>query len=197
MDREFPRSFSTDSAAPRELRVIGLVGSSGSGKTTVIEQLVPLLAHRGLRVGVIKHAHHGFDMDRPGKDSYRARAAGAAQVLVASNERWVLMGEVPVPAAEPDFQAMLNKFDPNLVDLILAEGFSSESYPKIEVYRPSLGKEPRCWPHDSNLIALATDTDIDTHSSIVRLDLNNIPQIAGFVMAVLPELQPIELTHVD
>jgi molybdopterin-guanine dinucleotide biosynthesis protein MobB len=173
------------------------VGSSGTGKTTVIERLVPLLSRQGLRIGVMKHAHHGFDMDRPGKDSYRAREAGAAQVLVASRERWVLMGEIPVPTAEPNFQALLARFDPEQVDLVLAEGFSGESYPKIEVYRPSLGKPPRCWPHDSNLIALATDVPVDTEAPVTLLDLNRIDQIAEFVLARLPELQPIELTHVD
>lgn len=197
MSLDFPRSFAADSPRPNGIRVIGFVGSSGSGKTTVIEQLVPLLSQRGVRIGVMKHAHHGFDMDRPGKDSYRARAAGAAQVLVASHERWVLMGEVPLPTVEPNFQAMLSKFDPEQVHLVLAEGFSSEAFPKIEVYRPNHGKPPRCWPHDSSLIALATDVPVDTGATVIRLDLNRIDQIAEFVLARLPELQPIELTHAD
>lgn len=197
MALDFPRSFTSDSPNPRGLRVIGFVGSSGTGKTTLIEQLLPLLSHRGLRVGVMKHAHHGFDIDRPGKDSYRARVAGAAQVLIASSQRWVLMGEVAAPAAEPNFQAMLGKFDPEQVDLVIAEGFSRESYPKIEVFRPSHGKPPRCWPDDSNLIALATDVPVETTPSVALLDLNRVEQIADFVLARYPELQPIELTHVD
>lgn len=197
MNLDLPRSFPPDSPNPRGIRVIGFVGSSGSGKTTVIEQLVPLLSRQGLRIGVMKHAHHGFDLDRPGKDSYRARAAGAAQVLIASHERWVLMGEVPLPTAEPNFQAMLNKFDAEQIDLVLAEGFSGESYPKIEVYRPGHGKPPRCWPHDANLIGLATDTPVNTEASVTRLDLNRMDEIAEFVLAALPHLPPIELTHVD
>lgn len=197
MDLDLPRSFPSDSSNARGLRVIGFVGSSGSGKTTVIEQLVPRLSRHGLRVGVMKHAHHGFDMDRPGKDSYRVRAAGAVQVLVASNQRWVLMGEVPAPAAEPNFHAMLGKFDPEQVDLVLTEGFSSEVFPKIEVYRPANGKPPRCWPQDSQVIALATDQPVETGATVSWLDLNRIDSIADFVMARLPELQPVELTHVD
>src|SRR5262245_39837144 len=105
------------------LHVVGFVGSSGSGKTTLIERLIPHFTRAGLRVGVMKHARHGFDIDRPGKDSYRVRSAGAAQVLVASNERWVLMSEVEYPSHEPDFLTMLGKFDPERVDLVLAEGF--------------------------------------------------------------------------
>jgi molybdopterin-guanine dinucleotide biosynthesis protein B len=197
MDLELPRPYLPDSARRRGIRVLGFVGSSGSGKTTVIEQLIPLLSKQGLRVGVIKHAHHGFDMDRPGKDSFRARAAGAAQVLVASNERWVLMGEVPTPAAEPNFHTMLGKFDPEQVDLVLAEGFSGVAYPKIEVYRPGRGQPPRCWPNDPGLIALATDAAIETASPVTLLDLNRVDLIAEFVWTLLPDLQPVELTNVD
>lgn len=186
---------SSEPAPSQGVRVIGLVGSSGSGKTTLLEQILPLLRQAGLRVGVIKHAHHGFDMDRPGKDSYRARAAGAAQVLVASRERWVLLSETATPAAEPDFRAMLGKFDCEAIDLIIAEGFSGESYPKIEVYRPEHEQPPRCWPHDPNVIALASDVPQETLPPVTWLDLNRPGLVADFVMEKLPLLDPIELLH--
>lgn len=193
--------FSPDSPLPPEptgaerVRVIGFVGSSGSGKTTLLEQVLPLLRQAGVRVGVIKHAHHGFDMDRPGKDSYRARAAGATQVLVASRERWVLMSEATTPAAEPDFRAMLGKFDPGQVDLIIAEGFSGEAYPKIEVFRPDHEQPPRCWPGDPNVIAVASDVPQETLPPVVWLDLNRPDLVARFLTERLPLLDPIELLH--
>lgn len=194
---ELLRTFASDSPSPRGIRVLGFVGSSGSGKTTLIEQLVPRLSRAGLSVGVMKHAHHGFDMDRPGKDSYRARAAGAAQVLVASRERWALMGEVAEPADEPDFLAMLGKFDPEQVDVILAEGFSREAYPKIEVYRPEHGQPPRCWPRDPNVFAVASSAPLETVAPVTWLDLNRPDLVTEFLLARLPELQPIESAHVD
>lgn len=188
---------SPSSKPPRNdrVRVIGFVGSSGSGKTTLIEQVIPLLRAAGLRVGVIKHAHHGFDMDRPGKDSYRARAAGAAQVLVASRERWVLMSEVPDPAAEPDFRALLGLFDADQVDLVIAEGFSGEAYPKIEVYRPDHEQPPRCWPDDPHVIGVASDIPQETLPPVTWLDLNRPDQVARFLLDRLPLLAPSELAN--
>lgn len=177
------------------VRVIGFVGSSGSGKTTLIEQVIPLLSASGVRVGVIKHAHHGFDMDRPGKDSYRARAAGAAQVLVASSRRWVLLSEVSEPAAEPDFRALLGRFDADEVDLVIAEGFSGEAYPKIEVYRPDHEQPPRCWPHDPHVIAVASDIPQGTVAPVTWLDLNRPDQVARFLADRMPLLDPIELAQ--
>jgi molybdopterin-guanine dinucleotide biosynthesis protein B len=188
-------SLPSDPASAPRLRVLGFVGSSGSGKTTLLEQVLPLLARAGIRVGVLKHAHHGFDMDRPGKDSYRARAAGAAQVLVASRERWVLMSEVASSDPEPDFRAMLGKFDPGQVDLIIAEGFSGEAYPKIEVFRPDHEQPPRCWPNDPNIIAVASDVPQETLPPVAWLDLNRPDLVARFVMERLPLLDPIELLH--
>jgi molybdopterin-guanine dinucleotide biosynthesis adapter protein len=195
MPFDLDRSPSPNPPRDNRVRVIGFVGSSGSGKTTLIEQVIPLLRAGGVRVGVIKHAHHGFDMDRPGKDSYRARAAGAAQVLVASRQRWVLMGEVPEPATDPDFRAMLGLFDADRVDLIIAEGFSGEAYPKIEVYRPGHEQPPRCWPHDPHIIAVASDIPQDTLPPVTWLDLNRPDQVVRYLMARLPLLDPIELAH--
>lgn len=173
--------------APLPLPAIGLVGWSGSGKTTLLTALLPLLAERGLRVAVLKHAHHGFDLDRPGKDSYRAREAGAVQVLVASRDRWVLMAEETGRAlAEPPFRELLARFDRHRLDLVLAEGFSTEAYPKIEVYRAARGEPPKCWPHDPDLVALATDSPPPGPSPVPVLDLNDPGAIAEFLLARLP-----------
>jgi molybdopterin-guanine dinucleotide biosynthesis protein B len=117
------------------LHVLGIVGWSGSGKTTLLTALIPLLRARGLSVSTVKHAHHGFDMDRPGKDSYRHRAAGAHEVLVATAQRWALLHEVDGP--EPDLPALLSRLAP--VDLVLVEGFKTHAFPKLEVHRPALG----------------------------------------------------------
>lgn len=166
------------------MKVMGFVGSSGSGKTTVIEQVVSRLADIGLRVAVLKHARHGFDMDRPGKDSYRVREAGAAQVLVASRERWVLLGEQPDPLEEPSLEMMLRRFNASSLDLVLVEGFSHEHYPKIEVYRTAHEQPPRCWPHDSDVIAVATDTPMDG-GAVPRLDVNASLEVTQFVLDYL------------
>jgi molybdopterin-guanine dinucleotide biosynthesis protein B len=132
--------------------VLGLVGWSGSGKTTLLTALVPLLRAHGLRVSTIKHAHSGLDMDRPGKDSFRHREAGAHEVLVASSSRWALLHEVE--GAEPSLTDLLARLAP--VDLVLVEGFKAHPYPKLEVHRPSLGKPP-LWPADPAILAVASD----------------------------------------
>jgi len=131
---------------------MGLVGWSGSGKTTLIEAMLPLLAARGLGVSTIKHAHHGFDLDRPGKDSWRHRDAGAREVLVAGGSRWALLHEVH--GAEPGLPDLLRRLEP--VDLVLVEGFKAHPYAKIEVHRPALGKPP-IWPNQTDVAAVATD----------------------------------------
>ena len=132
-------------------RILGIVGWSGSGKTTLIERVLPLLRARGLSVSTVKHAHHGFDMDRPGKDSFRHRAAGAAETLVISDSRWVLLAEATAP---PPLETLLERMAS--VDLVLVEGFKSHPFPKLEVYRAALGKPP-LWPTDPGVIAVATD----------------------------------------
>lgn len=165
--------------------VIGFVGASGSGKTTLIVRILPLLRAEGLRVAVLKHAHGGFDMDRPCKDSYRVREAGASEVLIASRERWAHLGELDDDLEEPPFRALLERFDPARVDLVLAEGFAREAYPKIEVYRPALGEPPRCWPGDPAVIAVATDAPLAVARPVRRLDLNAPAEVVGVVVAYL------------
>ena len=176
--------------------VVGFVGSSGSGKTTLIAALLPLLSRRGLRIAVLKHAHQGFDIDKPGKDSHRAREAGAVQVLVASRDRWVLMVEESARGlSEPPFEELMARFDPRQVDLVLAEGFSGESYPKIEVYRATHGQPPKCWPADPHLIALATDSSPADSGGVALLDLNNHQAVAEFVERQMRRIEtPPELS---
>jgi molybdopterin-guanine dinucleotide biosynthesis protein MobB len=171
------------------LPAVGFVGSSGSGKTTLIERLVPILTARGLRVGVLKHAQRDFDVDRPGKDSYRAREAGAIEVLVASQRRWALLAEEPEPKGEPHLARALRRFTPGQVDLVLVEGFGHEVYPKIEVYRPSRGQAPKCWPGDPDVVAIATDADVGT-SRVPCLDLNDAEAVAGFVLRLVNKTSP-------
>ena len=138
------------------MKVLGIVGWSGSGKTTLLEGVLPLLRARGLSVSTIKHAHHGFDMDRPGKDTHRHREAGAREVLVASGSRWALLHEVT--GDEPTLPELLRKLEP--VDLVLVEGFKSHPFPKLEVHRPSLGKPP-IWPDAPDVAAVACDATLD------------------------------------
>ena len=163
------------------LPAVGFVGSSGSGKTTLIERVVPILLARGRQVGVLKHAQRDFDVDRPGKDSYRAREAGAVEVLVASQRRWALLAEEAEPEGGPHLARALARFTPGQVDLVLVEGFAHEVYPKIEVYRPSRGQPPKCWPGDPDVVAVATDVDLGA-SRVPCLDLNDAEGVAGFVL---------------
>jgi molybdopterin-guanine dinucleotide biosynthesis protein B len=157
------------------VKVIGLVGWSGSGKTTLLTKLIPLLRSRGLTVSTVKHTHHGFDMDRPGKDTYRHRVAGAHEVLVASGTRWALLHEVS--GAEPELRDLLARMSP--VDLILVEGYKSHPFPKIEVYRPALGKPP-IWPGQTDIVAVATDERVAAH--LPRLPLNDPRVIAEWIL---------------
>jgi molybdopterin-guanine dinucleotide biosynthesis protein B len=161
---------------------MGFVGSSGSGKTTLIAAVVPLLTGAGLRVGVLKHARHGFDIDQPGKDSYRVREAGATRVMVASGDRWVMMGEEPSRFAEPPFSELLQRLALEELDLVLAEGFAGEVYPKIEVYRPAHGQPPKCWPGDRSVIAVASDAVLPVTEPVRLLDLNAPPSVAEFIL---------------
>jgi len=147
------------------VRVLGIVGWSGSGKTTLLTKLIPLLRTRGLVVSTVKHTHHGFDMDRPGKDTYRHREAGAHEVLVASGTRWALLHEVAGP--EPGLPALLARMQP--VDLVLVEGYKTHPYPKLEVFRPSLGKPP-IWPDQPDIVAIASDAALDTDRCVLPLD---------------------------
>lgn len=158
------------------MKIFGFAGWSGSGKTTLIEQLIPRFAQRGLRVSLIKHAHHTFDVDRPGKDSYRHRKAGCAEVLITSSRRWVLMHEL-CGAAEPHLGEQLQHLAS--CDLVLIEGFKREHIPKLEIYRAEVG-EPLIHPHDPNVVAIATDQRLDTR--LPQFDLNDHKAIAAFVL---------------
>ncbi len=161
------------------MKVFGFAGYSGSGKTTLIEQLIPRFTGRGLRVSLIKHAHHTFDVDQPGKDSYRHRHAGAQEVLVTSSRRWVLMHELR-GEAEPTFEEQLRHLSP--CDLLLVEGFKHAPIPKLEVWRAETG-ESLLHPNDAHIVAVASDAKLDTRLPL--LDLNDSPAIAGFILGHL------------
>ncbi len=162
-----------------KIPVLGFAAYSGTGKTTLLKQLLPLLRERGLRVGMIKHAHHDFDIDTPGKDSYELRKAGASEMLIASGRRWALMVETD-KAGDPQLQEMLNRLDQDNLDLVLVEGFKHEAFSKIELHRPSVGK-PLIFPDDPNIIAVATDGELSEQTSLPLLDINNIQAVAEFV----------------
>ena|SRR5258706_1298845 len=159
------------------MKLFGLAGWSGSGKTTLMGVLLPELIRRGLSVSTIKHAHHSFDVDQPGKDSYEHRRAGAAEVLVASAQRWALMHELR-GAPEPTLDALIARLLP--VDLVLVEGYKRHPHPKIEVHRPSNGKPLLC-PDDPHIVAVASDVDLKG-LTIPRLDLADVPAIADFIL---------------
>ncbi len=147
------------------MNALGIVGWSGSGKTTLLTAILPLLRARGLRVSTVKHTHHGFDMDRPGKDSFRHREAGAHEVMIASSARWALLHEVE--GTEPPLPELLARLDP--VDLVLVEGFKSHPFPKLEVHRPALAKAP-LWPHDPTVLAVAADCELRAPVPVLPLD---------------------------
>ena len=173
----------TSSAIP----VLGICAAgSNAGKTTLVTQLIPALNSRNIRVSVIKHAHHKFDIDYPGKDSYKIREAGAVQTLIASNKRWALMTELADSTNEANLDALIQQINPNYADLILVEGFKSAPIRKIEVYRPSLNI-PLLASLDPNIIAVASDAPLNRNLAIAIpvLDLNNIGQIADFIMQEL------------
>jgi molybdopterin-guanine dinucleotide biosynthesis adapter protein len=169
--------------------VLGFAAFSGTGKTTLLVKLLPLLTARGLRIGMIKHAHHTFDVDHPGKDSYVLRKAGASQMLVSSRQRWALMVEIETPREEPRLSDMLPHLDASCLDLILVEGFKHERIPKIELYRPSLG-HPLLFPEDETVIAVATDAPLPRTTVLPVLDLNAPEQIAEFVLRRLGTADP-------
>jgi molybdopterin-guanine dinucleotide biosynthesis protein B len=148
------------------MKVFGFAGWSGSGKTTLIEKLIPRFTQRGLKVALIKHAHHTFDVDQPGKDSYRHRHAGAIEILVTSSRRWVLMHELR-GAAEPSFEEQMKHLSP--CDLLLVEGFKHAPIPKLEVWRAVTG-EPLLHPNDRHIVAVASDSKVDTALPVLALD---------------------------
>ena len=165
------------------MRVLGLAGWSGSGKTTLVCKLIPVLVQRGLRVSTMKHAHHSFDVDKPGKDSYEHRAAGATEVMISSANRWALMHENrSLPEADVE---TLNTHMTE-VDLLIIEGFKRERHEKIEVHRPSLG-HPLLAASDPQIVAIASDAPVPEAASLNGglpvIDLNDIEALADFVVA--------------
>jgi len=162
------------------LPVLGLAAFSGTGKTTLLRRLIPELRQRGIRLAVVKHAHHDFDTDKPGKDSYELRKAGAVQTLVASRRRWALITEVKA-AREPQLVELLARLDIEALDLVLVEGFKRAPIPKIELHRKSMAK-PLLFLSDPNIIAIACDElALPGPARLPVLDIDRPAQIADFV----------------
>ncbi|MGE3147890.1 MAG: molybdopterin-guanine dinucleotide biosynthesis protein B [Pseudorhodoplanes sp.] len=166
------------------MRIIGLAGWSGAGKTTLITRLLPLLAARGLRVSTVKHAHSGFDLDRPGKDSHHHRLSGATEVLISSERRWALMHELR-EEKEASLPALLKHLSP--VDLVIVEGYKREPFPKIEVHRVANGK-PLIQPEDDWIVAIAADADMP-QATVPVIALEAVDKIAA---AIVAEAMPVE-----
>jgi len=166
------------------MKVFGFTGYSGAGKTTLIERLIPRFVARGLAVSLIKHAHHGFDVDRPGKDSYRHRQAGAREVMLVSDQRWVLMHEMR-DQGEPSLEAQLALLSP--CDLVLVEGYKFSGVPKLEVFRPDNGK-PAIYPQGLNIVAVASDVEFEL--PLPWFDLNDSAAIADFILRTLEMSTP-------
>jgi molybdopterin-guanine dinucleotide biosynthesis protein B len=158
------------------MRIFGLAGWSGSGKTTLLAALIPELVRHGVTVSTIKHAHHEFDIDQPGKDSWVHRQAGASEVMVASSQRFALMRELR-DAPEPSLDELVVRMAP--VDLLLVEGFKRDSHPKLEVHRPSLGK-PFLYPDDPHIVAIASDEMLTV--PLPLLLLSDVAAIADFIL---------------
>lgn len=169
------------------MKVFGIAGYSGSGKTTLLEQVIPLLVNRGLRVSVVKHAHHAFDVDKPGKDSYRHRHAGATEVLISSGARWALMHELR-DCAEPELPALLTRL--SACDLVLIEGFKRQPIPKLEIHRAA-ANTPLLYPGDSTIVAVASDRELDTQLPVFRLD--DYPAIADYIVVHADDIAPTAL----
>lgn len=159
--------------------VLGFAAASGTGKTTLLTRLIPLLKQNGLRIGLIKHSHHDFEIDRPGKDSFRLREAGASPVMLVSRYRRAMITEF-TSEKEPRLDDQLKQFDQSELDLILVEGFRAEKFPKIELHRPALEK-PLLYPNDPDIIAIAADVVLETPAYLVQLDLNQPEMIAAFI----------------
>ena len=158
------------------MKVIGNAGYSGSGKTTLVEKVIPVLVAEGLRVSLIKHAHHEFDVDQPGKDSWRHRHAGASEVLISSSRRWALINELR-GAAEPTLQELTRHLSP--CDLLIVEGFKSEPIPKVEVHRRD-AQAPLLHPKDPHVIAVATDEPLET--TLPQLGIDDAESVARFIV---------------
>ncbi|TAK48137.1 MAG: molybdopterin-guanine dinucleotide biosynthesis protein B [Xanthobacteraceae bacterium] len=160
------------------MRVVGLAGWSGAGKTTLLVRVLPVLVARGLRVSTVKHAHHTFDIDHPGKDSHKHRVAGATEVLISSAERWALMHELR-GAGEPSLGRLIATLSP--VDLVIVEGYKRDRHPKLEIYRAVVGK-PLMHPDDPDIFAVASDADV-AGARVPVIDLGDAQAIADALMA--------------
>ncbi|ELB2203754.1 bifunctional molybdopterin-guanine dinucleotide biosynthesis adaptor protein MobB/molybdopterin molybdotransferase MoeA [Vibrio parahaemolyticus] len=163
--------------------ILGFAAYSGTGKTTLLEALLPKLTEAGLHIGMLKHAHHNFDVDKPGKDSYRLRKAGASQMLIASRNRFALMTETP--EAEAEFEYLLTRFDEDILDVVLVEGCKNIAFPKIELHREEVGK-PWLYPNDENIIAIASDGG-ELDSELPQMNINDLEAIAQFVIQYVQE----------
>jgi len=159
------------------MRIIGLAGWSGSGKTTLVTKLIPCLKARGTSVSTLKHAHHGFDLDTPGKDSFMHRAAGATEVIISSGKRWAMLHELR-DEPEWDMADLVGKMSP--VDLVLVEGFKRDAFPKLEIHRVENGK-PLLHPDDPHIVAVASDSALPD-AKVPVVDLNNIDAIADLLL---------------
>jgi molybdopterin-guanine dinucleotide biosynthesis protein B len=160
------------------MRIIGLAGWSGAGKTTLLAKVIPRLVAGGLRVSTLKHAHHGFDVDQPGKDSHNHRMAGATEVLIGSSTRFALMHELR-DECEPTLGVLIRKLSP--VDLVLVEGYKREPHPKLEVHRAAVGK-PLIQPEDPAIVAIASDVPI-AHASVPVVDIDDVDRVAELLVA--------------
>jgi molybdopterin-guanine dinucleotide biosynthesis protein B len=163
--------------------LLGFVAASGTGKTTLLTQLIPLLKNQGLRIGLIKHSHHDFEIDQRGKDSFRLRAAGASPVMLVSKYRRAMITEL-AGLQEPQLSEQLALFDQSELDLLLVEGFKAEAFPKIELHRAAL-KHAVLYPDDPHIIAIATDKPLQTPDYLTQLDLNNPQLIADFIVNLI------------
>jgi molybdopterin-guanine dinucleotide biosynthesis protein B len=170
------------------MKIFGLAGWSGSGKTTLLTRLLPELIGRGYAVSTVKHAHHNFDIDKPGKDSFEHRRAGATEVMVSSANRWALMHEIR-DTPELNLEALVARMSP--VDLLLVEGFKRDSHAKLEIHRPSVGKELLCLD-DPYIVAVASDEAIPK-VCVPVLDLDDVPTIANFILAHVGLMRSVPL----
>lgn len=176
-----------------DLPVMGFAAYSGTGKTTLLSKVIPLLTAKGYRIGIIKHTHHNIDIDKPGKDSYVLREAGASQTVIASRNRTAIIIEKPEATDEPILEEALANLQTSSLDLVLVEGFKAAEFVKIELHREALAK-PYLFPNDTNIIAIATDhalePDISVDTRIDKLDINQPLQIANYIEQKLLEMFP-------
>jgi len=164
-----------------KIPILGFAAYSGTGKTTLLINVIPLLKKRGIEVGVIKHAHHPFEIDQPGKDSYEIRKSGASQMLIGSKQRWALMVERDEENKQTRLEEYLSHLNQDILDLILVEGFKFGAIPKIELHRPSLGK-PLISSSDDSVIAIASDAALSVETELFILDLNNYESIVDYII---------------